>query len=66
MKRINLNEMALEPISENEIQELTGGGWIDKLFKGTVAYEVYKGITDNWDEVKARFVEGLNIDKPKK
>ena len=25
MKRINLNEMALEPISENEMQETDGG-----------------------------------------
>ena len=57
--------MQLTPLSEGEMLQINGGGWFEKFVKGTFWYEVYKGVTENWDEVKARFVEGWNIDKKK-
>jgi hypothetical protein len=66
MQTLELNKMGLSPITDIEMQETDGGGWWEKVIKGTIWYEIYHGVTSNWDEVKARFVEGWNIDQPKK
>ena len=63
MKTLELNKMGLAPISYFEMEQTLGGGWWERVVKGTIWYEVYKGVTDNWDEVKSKFIEGRNIDK---
>ena len=65
MQTTSFNKMNLLPLSDAEMLHTNGGGWFEKFVKGTIWYEVYKGVTDNWDEVKARFSAGWNIDKKK-
>jgi len=58
--------MGLCSMTSYEMQESFGGGLWEKFVKTSIWYEVYKGITDNWEEVKTKFVAGWNIDQPKK
>jgi hypothetical protein len=61
----NMAELQLVPLSPVELNVINGGSWWEKKVKSTLWYEVFRGIADNWEEVKAQFVNGWNIDKPK-
>lgn len=43
-----------EELSFEEMQEIEGGGWIEDL------KNLVKELDENWDNLKARFMDGWN------
>ena len=66
MKPLVCENYEVQWIDGEEMRLLDGGGWWNKIVKGTIWYEAVTGIINDWDNVKKNFVDGWNIDQPKK
>ncbi len=66
MKVFVLEEHGMQMLDSQELMTVEGGSWWNKVIKGTLWYEAVSGIINDWDNVKKAFVDGWNIDQPKK
>ncbi|MES2330373.1 MAG: hypothetical protein V4539_12270 [Bacteroidota bacterium] len=65
MKPMELKRMGLAPITDLEINEINGGGWLSNFLKRVTWVGVAYDVINHWEEIKRGFSNGWNFDQPK-
>ena len=66
MKTLVWEDGGMQVMAKGEAALVAGGISWKSVVRGTLWFELTMEVVRNWDDIKAGFVDGWNIDNPKK